>query len=110
MCETSPKVYSVTHQDVPKLSIQACYNFYLGPESRVWERHDVSPCKYIIRKDWNVKCKKEADNGRLVNTYLAVFRQTAAKGAPEADELAIVEILDRTAGSVSFIGIFAQVH
>ena len=45
-----------------------------------------------------------------MNTCLAVFRQTAAKGAPEADELAIVEILDRTAGSISFIGNVAQLH
>ena len=40
-----------------------------------------------------------------MNTSLAVFLQTAANGAPEADELAIFEILDRTAGSISFIGI-----
>ena len=34
----------MTPQVVPKLSIQGCYGFYIGPELRVWEQPDVSPC------------------------------------------------------------------
>ena len=34
----------MTHQVVPKLSIQGRYGCYIGPEYRDWEQPDVSPC------------------------------------------------------------------
>ena len=40
--------YRVTHQVVPKLYIQGCYYFYIGPELRDCEQPDVSPC--MVRK------------------------------------------------------------
>ena len=40
-------MYRVTHQVVPKLSIQGLCNSHTGPESRVWEQLDVSPCTYF---------------------------------------------------------------
>ena len=38
--------YRMTHQVVPKLSIQGQFYNHTGPESRVWEQPDVSvsPC------------------------------------------------------------------
>ena len=38
-------LYRVKHQIVPKLLIQGQYGCCIGPESRVWEQPDVSPCK-----------------------------------------------------------------
>ena len=40
-------MYRVTHQVVPKLSIQGLCNSHTGPESRVWEQLDVTPCTYF---------------------------------------------------------------
>ena len=37
-------IYRVTHQVVPYLSNQGLCNSHTGPESRVWEQPDVSPC------------------------------------------------------------------
>ena len=36
--------YRVTHQVVPKLSIQERHGCYIGPEYKTWEQPDVSPC------------------------------------------------------------------
>ena len=41
---TQRPLYRVTHQVVPKLSIHGLCNSHTGPESRVWEQPDVSPC------------------------------------------------------------------
>ena len=42
-------VYSVTHQVVPKLSIQGLCNNHTGPELRVWEQPELSPCSNLIK-------------------------------------------------------------
>ena len=42
-------LFRVTHQFVPKLLIQGHYGYYIGPEARVSEQPDVSPCiRYIL--------------------------------------------------------------
>ena len=38
---------TVTHQVVPKLFIQGLCNSHTGPELRVWEQSDVSPCTAV---------------------------------------------------------------
>ena len=38
-------VYRVTYQVVPKLPIQGLSNSHNGPEPRVWEQPDLSPCR-----------------------------------------------------------------
>ena len=40
--------YRVTHQVVPKLSIQSLSNSHTSPESRVWEQPDVSPSTVFL--------------------------------------------------------------
>ena len=37
----------MTHQVVPKLSIQGLCNSHTGPESIVWEQPDMSPCTTV---------------------------------------------------------------
>ena len=46
--------YRATHQVVPKLSIEGICNSHTGPESRVWEQLDASPCKSL--GDFGTSC------------------------------------------------------
>ena len=43
-CDILLSFYRMMHQVVPTLSIQGRYGFNIGPEPRVWEQPDVSPC------------------------------------------------------------------
>ena len=45
----SLEIYRVTHQVVCKLSIQGLCNIHKGPEPRLWDQPDVSPCRAVVK-------------------------------------------------------------
>ena len=46
--ETVKRMYRLTHQVVPKVLVQGRNGCYIGPDSRVGEQPDVSPCRNVM--------------------------------------------------------------
>ena len=55
----------MTHQVVPKLSIRGLCNSHTGPESRVWEQPDVSPCMLNVGLMFPIPIDKSEENEKF---------------------------------------------